>query len=257
MSDVERPIDGTSIGIETKVSVMSFSFGGIGHTVAEIKDSSAILNVVPIVIQDKFWTNRNSVSPRRYSLVGEFFSRVDVALGARRVPFADVIMRNLAEAERYRQKTCYYLGKYDFGGRDVARVDSISEDINRVSIKKGPERGGFRIEPSALFDLRFIQLPLHGRQLAIADDRLRDSYQSSNNGEYRNPNSGGGRSAGRTILGAFFFALGAALMKLAFNFGDTPRSQRNDWWLTSGTGVCAGLMLAQGTILIIFNTWIP
>jgi hypothetical protein len=51
--------------------------------------------------------------------------------------------------------------------------------------------------------------------------------QSANDGhDYRqesNTYCSVGCSAGKTILGCFFFALGAVLMKLALYFGDTPR----------------------------------
>jgi hypothetical protein len=116
-----------------------------------------------------------------------------------------------------------------------------------------------RHNSAGYFGLRshFCQLSLDGRQCAVANNSLRDTYSSRDEGEYGDPDRSGRGSTRRAILGGFLFAFGAALMKLAFYFGDTPRQQGNDRWLTCGAGCCAGLLIAQGTVLVLTGNWLP
>jgi hypothetical protein len=108
----------------------------------------------------------------------------------------------------------------------------------------------------ALF-FSFIQLPLHDRQLPIKrmvlEATYNSSYDSGTGNDYRSPS----RSTGKAILGLFFLAVGLPLLNLAFYFGDTPRPQRDDRWLTWGTGFVAGLLIAQGTVLALSENWLP
>jgi hypothetical protein len=106
------------------------------------------------------------------------------------------------------------------------------------------------IDPWSLFGLHFVQLTLHGAILKRPNSRSNDGQNSYGDG-------GVGRSAGKTILGIFFLTFGAALMKLAFYLGDTPRPQWDDRWLSWGIGCCAGLLIAQGTILTLSGNWLP
>jgi hypothetical protein len=104
--------------------------------------------------------------------------------------------------------------------------------------------------PWPQFSLHDVKLPLKRAVLQTANDGYDYRQNSDSNG-------GVSRSAGKTILGCLFVALGAALMKLAFYFGDTPRPKRDDMWLTWGTGIFATLLISQGTILALSGNWLP
>ena len=94
--------------------------------------------------------------------------------------------------------------------------------------------GGIDGEPRPSRSAHFVQLALHDAKLALKREILEGTYKDCDDGKYGDPDSRRGRSAGRTILGGFLLVLSAALMKVAFHFEDTPRPQRNDWWLTWG-----------------------
>ena len=105
------------------------------------------------------------------------------------------------------------------------------------------------LDPGTLLDSHSLVGPY---QRAI----LKSTDSGGDNGEYGYPYGRVGRSTGKTICGFFIFALGAALMKLAFYFGDAPRPQRDDRWLTCGTGLIAVLRIGQGTILALSGNWL-
>jgi hypothetical protein len=104
--------------------------------------------------------------------------------------------------------------------------------------------------PRTLFGLHFIQLPLYS---AILHETDGSSYDGENG--YANGRSRG--STGKTILGVFFFAVGSALMRFAFYFGDDPKPELGERLLTWGTGIVAGLLISQGTILALSGNWLP
>jgi len=103
----------------------------------------------------------------------------------------------------------------------------------------------------------FDQLTLHSNQLvtegAVLKNANSNGYESRTRYDHRGPS----RSMGKTILGFFLLALGFPLLALAFYFDDTPRPQREDRWLTWGTGLVAGLLIAQGTALALSENWLP
>lgn len=104
--------------------------------------------------------------------------------------------------------------------------------------------------------LHFIQLSLHNAQLTDGDNRLRDRNSGRDYGKNSDYPGSIGSYSGRPFLGALLLAFGAALMKIAFYFGDTPRPQRNDRWLTWGTGIVAALMICQGVVLALTGNWL-
>jgi hypothetical protein len=64
-------------------------------------------------------------------------------------------------------------------------------------------------------------LSLHYAQLTADSAKSNATNSGSDNCQYGYCNRGIGRSAPKTILGAFLLVFGAALMKLAFYFGNT------------------------------------
>ena len=119
-----------------------------------------------------------------------------------------------------------------------------------------PRNTRIHSDPWATGSLHFVQLAFHGRQLTIANNRLRDSDPSRDNSKNSDYPGGIGSYSGRPFLGGLLLALGAALLKIAFYFGDTPRPDWNDRWLAWGTGVTAAVMICQGTVLALVGIWL-
>ena len=123
-------------------------------------------------------------------------------------------------------------------------------DIGNGSEDKWSSKISIHSDPRTPRGLHFVQLAMHRTILKTANSSADDS-------QYSYPYSGISRSPGKSILGIFLLVLGATLMKLAFYFGDTPRPQRDDRWLTWGIGCIAALLIAQGTILALSSNWLP
>jgi hypothetical protein len=113
-----------------------------------------------------------------------------------------------------------------------------------------PAASQIGIDPRPLLIAHFADLIFQRKELKPANNR-------SNDGQGGNGDGSIGRSAGKTILGVFIFALGAALLKVAFYFGDTPRPKRNDRWLPWGTGAFAVALIGQGAFLTMTGNWLP
>lgn len=117
--------------------------------------------------------------------------------------------------------------------------------------------GAGEIDPWALIVFHGFELPLHNGQLSLEGTVLESPYADNNEGQDGYPKGRVSRSAPKTILGVFFLALGAAIMKIAFYFGDAPRPKRNDRRLMWGMGTVAAFMIGQGTILALSGNWLP
>jgi hypothetical protein len=151
-------------------------------------------------------------------------------------------------------------GRYDFGvnikpGRDgVANVCKNECEGHYASTGTADIRAVdsnlWGAYPRTLFVSHLGELTIERQVLQHPNNRSNDSQNS-------NPDGGNSCSSGKTILGIFVFAIGAALMKLAFYFGDAPWPQRNDRWLTWGTGAFAVALIGQGTILVLTGNWLP
>lgn len=111
-------------------------------------------------------------------------------------------------------------------------------------------------EPWAASGLHLVQLAFHGSQLAVGDNRLGDSDAARDYGKNSDYPGSIGSYSGRPLLGGFLLVIGAALLKIAFYFGDTPRPDRNDRWLTWGTGIIAAVMICQGVVLALTGIWL-
>jgi len=112
-----------------------------------------------------------------------------------------------------------------FHCRRLANIGSDKiywEDGSGIEIEWSRD-GSIDSEPWTPGSVHFIQLPLHYAQLslegAILEATNNGSYDSSESYNHRRAS----RSTAKTILGIFFFVFGAALLKLAFYYGDTPR----------------------------------
>lgn len=145
--------------------------------------------------------------------------------------------------------------------RRMAAVSEVKfkRDMQTLTIvNNGPgNRNIGRENPWSPLGIHSIQLPLHDAKLAIESNVLRGPDSDGYESEERYGPSRPSRTVGRTICGALFLLFGAALLKLAFYFGDTPCPRRDDRCLTWGTGIVAALLIGQGTILVLSGNWLP
>jgi len=146
-----------------------------------------------------------------------------------------------------------YICKSSFQGETGKRCTSF----DLVAKDKWGIWNGVIGNPRALLISRLVQLALHDSQLLLKSAVLQSSDSGSNDSQNRNSNRSVGRSMGKTILGAFVLAVGAALMKVAFYFGDAVRPNRKERLLAWGRGLAAGLLIFQGTILALQETGFP
>jgi hypothetical protein len=124
----------------------------------------------------------------------------------------------------------------------IARYRVVNERAANTDVERYPR---------AFVQFHGRQLALHDAQLITESDVLESAYTGRYDSEKRYDNSSISGYSGRPILGGLFLALGAILLKLASYFGDTPRPQGNDRWLTWVTGIRAGLLIAQGKVLVL------
>ena len=101
----------------------------------------------------------------------------------------------------------------------------------------------------------FGQLALDSVQSPIGHERANYRSSPQDNGENGDPYGSKGRSPGSAILGLFGLALGAALIKLAFDAIDQPQP---DWFwrlLSGGLFIPAVYIITHAVALIILGHW--
>jgi hypothetical protein len=101
------------------------------------------------------------------------------------------------------------------------------------------------------------QLIGHNIQLGLEDKILQSPYDNDRDRKQRDENGSIGGSTRSTVLGIFILLCGAAVMKVAFGLLDAPNNPTGLRLIGWGIGGVAGLLVGQGTILLLTGNWIP